>query len=85
MDLNRILGELHAERQRLGRIIAALEELVRHPAQGVPKRRGRKNMDAGARKAVSQRMKRYWAARREQASHDDDSVDTKTQDSAGKS
>jgi hypothetical protein len=66
MDLIKILGELYAERQRLGKIIEALEELHGQPAQTVPKRRGRKNMDAAARKAVSQRMKRYWAAKREQ-------------------
>jgi len=65
MDLHRILGELHAERQRLGRIIQTLEELHSR-AIDPPKKRGRKGMDADARRAVSARMKRYWAARREE-------------------
>jgi hypothetical protein len=67
MDLIKILGELYAERQRIIKIIDALESLHGQPPQAVaPKRRGRKFMDAAARRAVSQRMKRYWAARREQ-------------------
>ena len=64
MDLHRILHDLHAERNRLGKIIAALEELHDRPDGEEPKKRGRKNMDAAARKAVSLRMKRYWAARK---------------------
>jgi len=66
MDLMKILGELYAERQRVSKIIDTLESLH---GLGVhrPKRRGRKNMDSAARKAVSQRMKRYWAARKAQA------------------
>ena len=66
MDLTKILGELYAERQRLIKIIEALESLHgRSPQDPLVKRRGRKFMDAAARKAVSQRMKHYWAARRE--------------------
>ena len=64
MDLHKILHELHTERQRLGKIIATLEELHDRPPETAPKKRGRKNMDAAARKAVSLRMKRYWEARR---------------------
>ena len=67
MDLNKILGELYAERNRLAKIIETLEGLDGRPAGEAPKKRGRKYMDPVARKAVSQRMKRYWAARREQA------------------
>jgi hypothetical protein len=66
MDLIKTLGELYAERQRIGRIIETLEELeVRKPAPPL-KKRGRKSMDTDARQAVSERMKRYWASRREQ-------------------
>lgn len=66
MDLHKILHELHTERHRLGKIIATLEELHERPPEIAPalKKRGRKGMDAAARKAVSQRMKRYWEARR---------------------
>ena len=66
MDLHKILGELYSERQRIRRIIETLEGLEGQGGAPVPKRRGRKHMDAAARKAVSQRMKRYWAARKEQ-------------------
>ncbi|HEX3703560.1 MAG TPA: hypothetical protein VHU82_09525 [Vicinamibacterales bacterium] len=33
-------------------------------AESTPRRRSRKRMSAAARKAVSDRMKKYWAARR---------------------
>jgi len=67
MDLIKILGELYAERQRLIKIIDALESLHgKKPAAPPTKRRGRKYMNAAARKEVSLRMKRYWAERREQ-------------------
>jgi len=66
MDLLKILGELYAERKRLGRIIETLEGL-HGKAPTAPKKRGRKHMDATARRAVSQRMTNYWAARRKQA------------------
>jgi hypothetical protein len=67
MDLNGILAELKAEHQRLGRIIKSIEELRGRTAPARPKRRGRKYMDAAARKAVSERMKSYWEAKRAQA------------------
>jgi hypothetical protein len=67
MDLHKILGELIAERHRLGKIIATLEDLHGQGGFAAPKKRGRKNMDAAARNAVSQRMKRFWAERRAQA------------------
>lgn len=65
MDLVKTLSELYAERERVARIIATLEELHNLPHTRGPKRRGRKSMDAEAREAVSQRMKRYWAAKKE--------------------
>lgn len=34
------------------------------PAAAAPARRGRRKMSAAARKAVSERMRKYWAARR---------------------
>jgi len=62
------------ERDRLNLAIAALQRGVRRrgrpPGSGTSaaskpaaKRRGRKKMSAAARKAVSERMKKYWAAR----------------------
>jgi len=64
MDLIKVLGELYAERQRLTKIIDTLEALHGQAPEVAPKRRGRKYMDPAARKAVSARMKKYWAARR---------------------
>ena len=69
MDLYRVIRELVQERDRLDRIIQSLEtEMDTADENGrVPaKRRGRKSMDGPARKEVSERMRRYWAKRREQ-------------------
>ena len=69
MDLYKAIQELYAEKERLERVIASLEELQRS-AGGVPasshgvNRRGRKSMDPKERQEVSERMKKYWAARR---------------------
>ncbi|HEY3837031.1 MAG TPA: hypothetical protein VGL72_10690 [Bryobacteraceae bacterium] len=65
MDLMKTLSQLYAERERIDRIIQALEDLEKRKSPDPPKKRGRKGMDHEARMAVSERMKRYWAARRE--------------------
>ena len=69
MDLYKAIQDLYAEKEKLERVIASLEELQRTagslpipPAGG--KRRGRKSMSAKERQEVSERMKRYWASRR---------------------
>ena len=68
MDLYRRIEEmLRADRERILRVIEALEQLrdaeitVPVPATG---RRGRKSMSAEERQQVSSRMKKYWANRR---------------------
>jgi hypothetical protein len=74
MDLDWIIGELHEERKRLDRLIQAIEDDPgarrqgrRAPAAPAKKnRRGRKSMDGAARKEVSERMKQYWARKREE-------------------
>lgn len=67
MDLHKAIQDLYAEKEKLERVIASLEELQRTAAVAqLPKgakRRGRKSMDAGQRAGVSERMKRYWASR----------------------
>lgn len=69
MDLYKAIRDLYAEKERLERVIASLEELQRK-ASAPPekttsgKRRGRKSMSADERKEVSARMKKYWAGRR---------------------
>jgi hypothetical protein len=69
MDLYKAIQDLYAEKEKLERVIASLEELQRNagslplsPAGG--KRRGRKSMGSKEREEVSERMKRYWASRR---------------------
>lgn len=67
MDVEKALRELYSEKKILDSAISALEtRLKQGPAGRSPKRRGRKNMSAEERRAVSERMARYWQARREQ-------------------
>jgi hypothetical protein len=69
MDLYKAIQDLYAEKEKLERVIASLEELQRTAGElpEVPKpakRRGRKSMNAEERQEVSERMKRYWESRR---------------------
>jgi hypothetical protein len=68
MDLDKVIRKLYEERAKLDRVITSLEELRESSAgletQALKKRRGRKSMDADARKEVSERMKKYWANRK---------------------
>jgi hypothetical protein len=65
-DLYKIIRELVDERNKLDRIIDSIEQMILSGETSEPilKRRGRKSMDSVARKQVSERMKRYWAKRR---------------------
>ena len=70
MDLYKVIQDLYAEKEKLERVIASLEELqktadAKAPAPKTVSRRGRKSMDSGERKQVSERMKKYWASRRQ--------------------
>jgi len=64
MDLYKTIQDLNAEKEKLERVIASIEELQRAtggavpPAPGGGKRRGRKSMAAGERLEVSERMKK---------------------------
>jgi hypothetical protein len=68
MDLDKVIRKLYEERAKLDAIIESLEQLKRSaavvPKEVVKKRRGRKSMNEEDRKEVSERMKKYWAARR---------------------
>jgi hypothetical protein len=64
MDLYGVIRALYAEKDKLDRTIAALEELPNPSAGGSARRRGRKSMSAEERREVSERMKKYWANRR---------------------
>jgi hypothetical protein len=70
MDLYKAIQDLYAEKEKLERVIASLEELQR-AAEAAPqpkaeggKRRGRKSMGSKERQEVSERMKKYWENRR---------------------
>ena len=66
MDLQRAIRELSKEKEKLERVIAALESLAASGGDGQEResRRGRKSMGAAEREQVSERMRRYWATRR---------------------
>jgi len=68
--LYKTIRQLYEEREKLDRVIASLEELQKSGVEldALPaKRRGRKSMNHEERMLVSERMKRYWAARRKTA------------------
>jgi hypothetical protein len=70
MDLYKAIQDLYAEKEKLERVIASLEELQRtagsFPVLPKPvKRRGRKSMNPSERQEVSERMRKYWASRRQ--------------------
>jgi hypothetical protein len=69
MDLFKAIQDLYAEKDRLERVIASLEELQKAGGSPPnrpksPKRRGRKSMNSKERREVSERMKKYWETRR---------------------
>jgi len=68
MDLTRILAHLYTERDRVRRVIAVLEQFQQERTTTVSaqRTRGRKSMDAEERKVVAERMKTYWAKKRQQ-------------------
>ena len=67
MNVEKALRELYSEKKILDSAISALEtRLKQGSADRSPKRRGRKSMSAAERRAVSERMARYWQARRAQ-------------------
>ena len=68
MDTNRILADLHAERDRIEQAISALEAVnstLRRTAASAPRaavtRRKRGRMSAAARRKLSRLLKQRWA------------------------
>ena len=67
MELDVLIRRLTDERAKLDSVIESLEQLrkaVNETGKKLGKKRGRKFMDEEGRKEVSERMKKYWAARR---------------------
>jgi hypothetical protein len=80
VDLYKAIRELVEEKKRIDRIIASLEAMLKRgttvtpdrvaPRTAPAKRRGRKSMSAEERRQVSDRMARYWAAKRAEKEND---------------
>ena len=63
--LRQALAKLEAEKQRLDHQVAAIRSILGNVGgRTVSRGRRRRRMSAAARRAVSQRMKAYWAARK---------------------
>lgn len=66
MDLSKTIQELYTEKERIDEVIASLEQFLASGGQGpMRRRRGRKSMGADERQVVSERMRTYWASRRQ--------------------
>ena len=68
MDLEKLIKKLRKERSALADVIALLEAAraaAETKAAAVKKRRGRKSMGMEERRVVSERMRKYWAIRRQ--------------------
>ncbi len=63
MDYSKVLRELRADKAKLDTAIATLESLI--GGKGEPITRSRKGMSENQRKEVSERMRNYWASRRD--------------------
>lgn len=69
--LRQALNQLQSERHRIERQIRSIQSVLDGAGQGRGSAPGggarrRRRMSAAARRAVSQRMKAYWASRRKQ-------------------
>jgi len=64
MDLYKTISELHRELEKLNLVIASLEELQGAGGVSSDGRRGRRLMGEEERRIVSERMRKYWAAKR---------------------
>lgn len=67
MDYRTALDELYRERRRLDEVIKNLEALVQGKQPPPLSRRGRKSMSEDERQLVAERMRKYWASRRQQS------------------
>ena len=66
MDVLKALRELYLEKSRLDRLIAICESKVKEQDRRLSRsKRGRKSMSMEERKIVSERMRNYWASRRD--------------------
>ena len=66
MDLQETIRQLEIQKRKVEHVIAELEQLQGKEGGVSSNRRGRKSMGSEERQQVSERVKRYWANRREQ-------------------
>jgi hypothetical protein len=66
MDLQETIRQLEIQKRKVELVIAELEQLQGKEGGVSPNRRGRKSMGSEERQQASERVKRYWANRREQ-------------------
>jgi len=84
MDVERTLRELYSEKKILDSAISSLEKRLRKASvRGPQKRRGRKSMNSQERRAVSDRMTRYWESRRAQTRALDSAISAAAAGSTG--
>jgi hypothetical protein len=68
MDVLKALRELYAEKARVDQLIAICEFKIKEQERRLTRsKRGRKSMSPEERKIVSERMRTYWANRRQPA------------------
>jgi hypothetical protein len=69
MDINQIIADLEAERDRLDHAIGALRGhgSVGNGRRGKGGKRGRRHLSAAAKKRISEMMKKRWAERKRAA------------------
>ena len=66
MDVIKALRELYLEKSRLDRLIAICQSKINEQDRRLSRsKRGRKSMSMEERKIVSERMRNYWAGRRD--------------------
>ncbi len=68
MDLYKAIRTLYDEKKRLDKLIESLEHMQTRgasPEARVVGRRGRRRMSPDERREVSERMRKYWATRRQ--------------------
>lgn len=69
MDVLKALRELYLEKSRLDRLIEICESKIKEQDRRLSRsKRGRKSMSMEERKIVSERMRNYWAGRRDKDS-----------------
>jgi|SRR5215469_5017927 len=86
LDLAELIADLRLQKRNVELAIGALEQLARRNAGPqlacCGSRRGRVFMDAQERQKVSERMRRYWASRRQRTASETQSALARTNETS---